>query len=126
MRTPLVLIVEDNAVVRKIAQLNLQRYGVDSHVATNGLEAIEMFAQHVYDLILMDVAMPGMNGLRATELIREAEKDGRGRVPIVALTAGGSKEECIQAGMDDYVRKPPDYLRVLRKWLPQWFDRRSA
>lgn len=119
---PLVLIVEDNAVVRKVAQLNLTKLGVETHQAVNGLQAVEMCKLHSYDLILMDIAMPEMNGLRATELIREAERETCMHVPIVAITAAGNREDCLNAGMDDYIIKPPDYDRVLRKWLPNWFQ----
>jgi CheY-like chemotaxis protein len=123
---PTVLVVEDNAVVRKIADMNLRRFNVLGDFAENGEEAVEKFRQNEYDLILMDVAMPVMNGMRATELIRSAERfSGRRRVPIVAITASAEEAECLDAGMDDYITKPPDYARVLRRWLPDWFADRE-
>ena len=119
---PLALVVEDNDVVRKVSILNLKRFGVESHAARNGLEAVAMFKQHPYDLVLMDVAMPEMNGLRATQLIRQAEESTGKRVPIIGITAAGSRADCLAAGMDDHILKPPDYERVLRTWLPDWFS----
>ena len=78
-------------------------------VARNGHEAVAAFARNRYDLILMDVQMPEMNGLEATRHIRAIEAERGGRVPIIALTAGALKqdrEECFSAGMDAYLPKP--------------------
>jgi two-component system, sensor histidine kinase and response regulator len=78
-------------------------------VATNGREALRMYPTGGFDLILMDVQMPEMNGLEATAAIREMEKNTGAHVPIVAMTAHaltGDRERCLAAGMDGYISKP--------------------
>ena len=105
--------------MRRIAQLHLRRYAIDVHTAVDGIEAVEANHLHNYDLILMDVQLPRMNGLDATRKIRAEEKiGGQRRVPIVAVTASPMRSSCIEAGMDDYVDKPADYDRILKAWLP--------
>lgn len=101
--------------------MNLRRFGIHADIAVNGKQALEKVAQRQYDLILMDVAMPEVCGLEATRAIRNHERLSGRRVPIVAVTASESREKCLSAGMDDYICKPPDYERVLRKWLPNFF-----
>ena len=120
-----VLVVDDNAVIRKIAIMNLRRFGIEAEVAVNGREAVEKVANKKYDLILMDVAMPELNGLRATELIRIDEADGE-RTPIVGVTASETRDRCMAAGMDDYIIKPPDYERILRKWIPEYLIEKTG
>lgn len=124
MHKHLILLVEDNEVIQKIALISLRRYGVDVDTARTGLEAVKQFAAKSYDLVFMDVAMPEMDGLTATQQIRKLEAPGTSRVPIVGLTASASREECLMAGMDDYIIKPPDYQRVLERWLPDLFSLR--
>ncbi len=115
-RRPLVMIVEDNVVNRKIAMHTLQRLGCDVDLAINGREAIDLFTRHKYDLIFMDCLMPEMDGYEATTEIRRREQ-GRGeRTPIVAMTASVLVEQrrrCIECGMDDIVPKPwqPEDIR---------------
>jgi CheY-like chemotaxis protein len=78
-------------------------------VAYNGREAVAEATQHPFDLVLMDIQMPEMNGFEATEAIRQQERERGGRVPIVAVTAHalkGDRERCLEAGMDAYVSKP--------------------
>jgi CheY-like chemotaxis protein len=87
----------------------LQKMGHTVVVAGNGKEAISLLATHRFDLILMDIQMPEMDGLSATRTIRESEKETRRRLPIIAMTAHamkGDRERCIEAGMDGYVSKP--------------------
>jgi two-component system, sensor histidine kinase and response regulator len=90
----------------------------------NGLQAVAAAATGNYDLVLMDMRMPEMDGLAATRAIRQAERAGGGRIVVVALTANvleGDREACIAAGMDDFLAKPLalDMLRVmLERWLP--------
>jgi two-component system sensor histidine kinase/response regulator len=97
----------------------LAKFAVDVHYAANGHEAVKLFQQYKMSLVLMDVAMPGMDGLEATRSIRELEKDSGVRTPIVAITASENKASCMEAGMDDYVAKPADYEPVLARWLPE-------
>jgi CheY-like chemotaxis protein len=100
-----ILVAEDNATNQKLAVRLLERHGHTVKVASNGYEAIAAQAAEPFDLILMDVQMPEMDGLAATEALR---REGV-RIPIIALTAhamAGDRERCLAAGMDDYVTKP--------------------
>ncbi len=103
-----VLLVEDNAINQKLAVTLLERWGHKVSLADNGQEAVEMVFQHRYDVVLMDMMMPVMNGLDATRAIRKGEPRGR-RLPIIAMTANAMESDrlsCIEAGMDDYISKP--------------------
>jgi CheY-like chemotaxis protein len=108
-RHPLrILLAEDNVVNQKVAKKLLAQLGYEPDVANNGLEAIEASAGKTYDVILMDVQMPEVDGLEATQRIRAGDGADRG-VRIVAMTANalaGDREMCIAAGMNDYVSKP--------------------
>ena len=114
-----ILLVEDNLLNRKVATGMLEGAGHRVDVAVNGREAVEHTADRSYDLVLMDVQMPEMDGLQATRAIRSREAQAGDRVPIVALTAhamSGDRERCLEAGMDGYVTKPirkPDLLAAL-------------
>jgi PAS domain S-box-containing protein len=116
-----ILVVEDNSANQLLILSLLQRMGLDADVATNGAEAVSAAGQAPYDLILMDVRMPVMDGLQATREIRGAEEQQR--VPIIALTAHAdleARDACIQAGMDDFLTKPVDVrklTRILGGWL---------
>lgn len=104
-----VLVAEDNSVNQLLATRLLQKFGHQVEVAENGLVAVEKWQCGNYDLILMDVDMPVMNGHNATQRIRELEQDSDQHIPIIGLTAHvmqGSREECIAAGMDGYLSKP--------------------
>ena len=103
-----VLLVEDNPANQKLATYILQDRGHVVEIAGDGQEAISLAERNRYDAILMDVQMPGMNGLEATAAIRERERDGS-HVPIIAMTAHamkGDRERCLAAGMNGYLSKP--------------------
>ncbi|MCP4542637.1 MAG: response regulator [Chloroflexi bacterium] len=108
-RLPLrILLAEDNAVNQKLALRLLERMGYRADVAGNGLEAIEALRRQQYDVILMDVQMPEMDGLEATHHIRE-KMDAKQQPRVIAMTANAMQEDrerCLAAGMDDYVSKP--------------------
>jgi len=111
-RQPLrVLLAEDNPVNQEVALRLLERRGHSVIVAENGRQALTAIERHKFDLVLMDVQMPEMGGLEATQLIREKEKRTGAHLPIVAMTAHamqGDRERCIAAGMDGYLAKPID------------------
>jgi len=103
-----ILVADDNAINRMVTERMLQRSGHTVALAENGLQAMEMALAGRFDLVLMDVQMPEMDGLAATVAIRRAETAAR-RTPIVGLTAHafrGDRDRCLDAGMDDYVAKP--------------------
>ena len=104
-----VLLAEVNAVNQRLATRLLEKRGHRVTVTANGREAVESVEKHTYDLILMDVQMPEMDGLEATAVIREREKRKGSHIPIIALTAHamkGDRERCLAAGMDGYLTKP--------------------
>ncbi len=104
-----VLVVEDNPINQKILILTLKELVKNIDTAINGKEALDKFGKSRYDLILMDIQMPVMDGLIAVEKIRELEKYTGAHTPIIAVTANamlGDKEKCISAGMDEYLSKP--------------------
>jgi len=105
-----ILLAEDNMVNQKLAITLLQGRGHNVVLANNGREAVNIMEKEEFDLVLMDVQMPEMDGLEATGIIRQKEKEKNSpRIPIVAMTARamkGDKEKCIEAGMTEYVSKP--------------------
>jgi CheY-like chemotaxis protein/HPt (histidine-containing phosphotransfer) domain-containing protein len=115
-----VLLVEDNELNQQVATMTLSHFGLKVEVANNGKEAVEMLATKTFDIVLMDVQMPIMDGYEASRLIRkELQLD----VPIVALTANalkGESDKCLSAGMNDFITKPFDevtMLKTMAKWL---------
>ncbi len=117
-----ILIAEDNIINQKIVQKIINKIGYKSDIANNGQEAIEKYTSNKFDLILMDIQMPEMDGFEATEAIRNFEKENRNHIPIIAITAhamSGDKKRCLDAGMDDYISKPiqPQKLvDTIEKW----------
>jgi CheY-like chemotaxis protein/signal transduction histidine kinase len=109
LRNANVLLVEDNTINQKIVVLSLKNHIRHIDVASNGKEALDKFGTSKYDLILMDVQMPVIDGFVATRKIREIEATTNSHTPIIAITANalhGDREKCISAGMDDYISKP--------------------
>ena len=112
-----ILVVEDNAVNRVVAQRMLERMGHSVDLATEGAIAIRKVEETRYDLLLMDVNMPGLDGLETTRRIRNLPPP-KAAVPIIALTASAmadDRRDCVEAGMNDYLSKPinVDALRVV-------------
>ena len=111
-----VLVAEDNAVNRRVVERMLIKEHCEVDVVVNGLEVVAAMEKKTYDVILMDMQMPEMDGLTATQSIREMERINSRHVPIVALTANamkGDRERCLEAGMDDYLTKPIDKTKLL-------------
>lgn len=112
------LVAEDTPFNQKFIQRLLERWGLTAVPARDGKEALERFAAEPFDAVLMDVQMPGMDGLEATTAIRRLEvQTGRPRTPIIAMTAHavqGDRERCLAAGMDDYLAKPIDAAALKR------------
>jgi CheY-like chemotaxis protein len=108
-RVPLrILVAEDNVVNQQLALLVLQKLGYRAEVTANGLEALQALEREPYDVVLMDVQMPTMDGLEATRRIHQRWPEGR-RPHVIAATASAMQEEreaCLAAGMDDYLSKP--------------------
>jgi len=118
-----ILLVEDNVINQKIVLLSLNKLVKRIDVASNGKQALEMFGSKQYDMILMDIMMPIMDGIMATQKIREIEATSDSHVPIVAVTANalaGDRENCLAAGVDDYIAKPfttEMLVRKMKNWL---------
>jgi CheY-like chemotaxis protein len=119
----LILLVEDNEVNQLVASKILKKAGFEVKIANNGLDALDMVQKDNFDLVLMDIQMPEMDGLTATKEIRKMDrfKD----LPIVAMTAhamSGDKDLSLAVGMNDHVTKPidvPELFRTLVRWLPE-------
>jgi CheY-like chemotaxis protein/HPt (histidine-containing phosphotransfer) domain-containing protein len=122
-----ILVAEDEPVNREVVVSYLQGMGWETTAVANGKSAVETFNSGHFDLVLMDVQMPWVDGFEATRLIREQESKGTPRVPIIGLTAHalkGDRDKCLSAGMDDYLTKPvePEILyATIRRWaaIPQ-------
>ena len=123
-----ILLADDNEVNQRLARKLLEKRGHSIASASNGREAVELFDAQPFDLVLMDVQMPEMNGLQATAVIREKQAVTHARIPIIAMTARamkGDREECLAAGMDGYVSKPissADLFRVIGELIPSLFE----
>jgi two-component system sensor histidine kinase/response regulator len=127
LRSLNILLAEDNRVNQKIATRLLEKRGHHVVLAGNGEEALAALAQGSFDLVLMDVHMPGLDGLEATLAIREKEKSTGLHQPVIAMTALamiGDRERCLAAGMDGYLSKPID-LQKLDEILAVYGDRRA-
>ncbi len=119
-----ILLAEDNPVNQRVAVRFLQKKGHTVVVAESGKKALDAWGKQTFDIILMDVQMPEMDGFEATARIREHEESTSEHIPIIALTAHamvGDRERCLAAGMDDYVSKPivpDDLFAAIQRLLP--------
>ncbi|MDZ4699751.1 MAG: response regulator [Rhodothermales bacterium] len=108
------LLVEDNPINQKVAVRFLAKEGLKTDVANNGQEALDLFAKQTYDIVLMDIQMPVMDGITATENIRRIY--GKERPYIIAVTANATpsdRQRCMDAGMNDFVTKPIDAVKLI-------------
>jgi PAS domain S-box-containing protein len=110
------LVIEDNEINRRVVFHTLRKAGAHVDMAFNGMEAIGYLEERVYDCVIMDIQMPGMDGYQTTARIREKGYD----IPVIAMTASaikGEREKCLQAGMNDYISKPFEPEELFRKIL---------
>jgi CheY-like chemotaxis protein len=118
-----VLVVDDNKVIRELVTRQLAKLGVQSETAVDGRDAIDKLGRGNFGLVLMDVQMPEMDGIMATQAIRKSEQGSGKHMLIIALTGHGSRIECIEAGMDDYIAKPMNISTLkatIQKWAPNF------
>jgi hypothetical protein len=124
LRMANVLLVEDNEINQRVATRLLQRLGLEPQIAANGVEALVALERSHYDLVLMDLQMPEMDGLEASIELRRREAGSGEHIPIIAMTANVLPEDrraALSAGMNDYLAKPvtlAELQRVLQRWLP--------
>ncbi len=121
-----VLVVEDNQINQYVAKGLLENLGYRTEVAGDGYQAVELLAHSDYDVVFMDLQMPGLDGIGATAMVRQLP-DGRGDLPIIAMTANamaGDREACLVGGMNDYIAKPIN-RRELRELMDKWAQRLS-
>ena len=117
-----VLVAEDNVGLQRLLKLQFDDLGVPVTFVSDGLQAIEALRREQYAMMFMDCQMPNMDGLSATKVIRDEERQNGGHVPIVAMTANAfaeDREACLAAGMDDYLAKPvklADLTAVINRW----------
>ena len=118
-KSPLrILLAEDNISSQKLALQMLKKLGHNADTVANGIEALQALERQHYDVVLMDVKMPEMDGLEATRIIRQRWPDGPKIIAITAYALEGDREKCLEAGMDDYISKPinkEDLARALQK-----------
>jgi CheY-like chemotaxis protein len=120
-----ILLVEDEAINQLVTKRQLELWGLQVEIAQQGEEAIDMHRRNPYDLIMMDIQLPVMDGVTATKKIRAMEQTGLRKTPIVAFTAAallGDRERFMEQGMDDYIAKPVDMnelYNILAKLLEQ-------
>lgn len=112
-----ILLVEDNILNQRITTFSLKKFNHEVDIANNGLEAVNKYREKDYDVILMDIMMPVMDGLEATFQIRKYEKenDAKSHTPVIAITANtldNDRDKCLATGMDEYMAKPFDMNRL--------------
>ncbi len=121
-----ILLAEDDTINQLVAEKIIAKFGHRAVIAENGVQALELLAAESFDLVLMDVQMPLLDGFETARRIRIREKEAPtdARIPIIAMTAHalkGDREKCLAAGMDDYISKPirPDHLKAaIERWRP--------
>ena len=121
LRALSVLLAEDNKVNQKVAVALLKKAGHRVQVVANGRDAVLESSRGAFDVVLMDVQMPEVDGIQATQMIRAREKGSGAHLPIIALTAhvmNGDRERCLEAGMDDYLSKPLSAAALAEKLSP--------
>jgi two-component system sensor histidine kinase/response regulator len=119
-----ILLAEDNSINRKVALHMLSKLGYQTHAVNDGKEVLACLVLKPYDLILMDIQMPEMDGYEATRAIRKSQT-AYSQIPIIAMTANamkGDDEKCLRAGMDDYISKPVD-AALLQEKIDRWVGR---
>lgn len=119
-----ILLVEDNLLNQKVVIINLKKFDYEITPVTNGLDALESVKHNTFDLILMDIMLPDMNGYEITQAIRKNEKENNveNPVPIIALTANtydNDREKCLSVGMNEYLSKPfssQELVEIIEKY----------
>lgn len=122
VQKPRVLVVEDEETSQIVARIFLTKQGYECDIAKSGEEALNLFIRNDYQVILMDVGLPGIDGLETTRRIRNLEKGHDRHTPIIACTANGAeyKQRCLDAGMDEFSVKPFNFSALdllLKTWL---------
>ena len=114
-----ILLAEDDELNRKVTLLMLKRLGYKADAASNGVEVLEALGRQLYDLVLMNIGMPKMDGIETTREIRRRWKNGLKIIAITAYVLPGIRTKCLDAGMDDYIGKPikmEELAKVLGKY----------
>ena len=114
-----ILVAEDNVINQQVILHVLEKLGYQPRLVSNGREAVHVMLEEVYDIIFMDLHMPEMDGLEATRLIRQTASTQPVIIALTANTMEGDQEECLQAGMNDYIGKPiklEELVDKLRRW----------
>jgi CheY-like chemotaxis protein len=122
-----ILLAEDNVINQKVALNMLDKFGYNAQAVSDGKEVLKSLTLRHYDLILMDIQMPKMDGFETTRAIRNSQT-AYSKIPIIALTADamkGDDERCFNVGMDDYISKPIDPA-VLKEKIKHWSDGRHS
>jgi len=106
-----ILLVEDNVLNQKVVSFNLRKFNYEVVAVTNGVDALQQISEQKFDLVLMDLMLPGMNGYEITREIRKREKQAgiEKEIPIIAITANtldNDREKCFAVGMNEYLAKP--------------------
>jgi CheY-like chemotaxis protein len=105
-QTSKILLAEDDEMIQKVTMLMLKKLGYNADVAASGFEVLSALEHYSYDVVLMDIQMPEMDGLEATRIIRQCRPDGLRIIAVTASAPEETREKCLEAGMDDYFSKP--------------------